>query len=209
MIDYGSIGGRSIRSEATLKQIGMKVNRSKLGWFLKNIRRKSPELSDEELINELANWMEVNPGCIDTSGVSHPGRYSYSTVGYGVFSLLGERYRMGRIEVYDDKVESYGYAIDEGTYTMPFVAANQFENFIESLETDLPINIEIGSHGWCETECALDLGFDSVEQMRDPEKVKEYRQKKNDDYARSEGYKDFDDKLANSRFGDLRLKTKK
>lgn len=185
----------------------MKVDRSKLGWFLKNIRRKSPELSDEELINELANWMEVNPGCIDNDGVSHPGRFSYSTVGYGVFSLLGERYRMGRIEIFDSEDQS-GYPVSEGIYTMPFVAANQFENFIESLETDLPINIEIGSHGWCESECARDLGFESVEQMKDPEKVKEYRQKKNDEWARSEGYKDHDDMLANSKFGDLRLKNK-
>jgi hypothetical protein len=186
----------------------MKVDRSKLGWFLKNIRRKSPELSDEELINELANWMEVNPGCIDNEGVSHPGRFSYSTVGYGVFSLFGERYRMGRIEIFDSEDES-GYAVSEGSYSMPFVAANQFENFIESLETDLPINIEIGSHGWCESECARDLGFESVEQMKDPEKVKEYRQKKSDEWAREQGYKDYDDLLANSKFGDLRLKTKK
>jgi hypothetical protein len=45
--------------------------------------------------------------------------------------------------------------------------------------------------------------------MKDPEKVKEYRQKKSDDWAREQGYKDYDDLLANSKFGDLRLKTKK
>ena len=36
--------------------------------------------------------------------------------------------------------------------------------------------------------------------MGDPEKVKEYRRKKNDDYARERGYKDWDDLLANSKF---------
>ncbi len=72
-------------------------------------------------------------------------RYSYSTVGYGVFSLLGERYRMGRIEVFDREDES-GYQVHEGFYCMPFEAAAKFEDFIEALETDLPIHLEIGSH---------------------------------------------------------------
>jgi hypothetical protein len=71
---------------------------------------------------------------------------------------------------------------------------------MESLETDLPINIEIGSHKWCESECAKSLGFKDSQEMGDPEKVKEYRRKKNDDYARERGYKDWDDLLANSKF---------
>jgi hypothetical protein len=37
--------------------------------------------------------------------------------------------------------------------------------------------------------------------MRDDEKVKEYRRKKNDEYAKSSGYKDWDDLIANSKFG--------
>ena len=179
----------------------MKVSRKDLEWFLKNIRRgaEGQELTDEVLADKLASYMETNPACIDINGVSNPGRFSYSTVGYGVFSLFGEKYRMGRIEIFDSKDDS-GYAVSEGTYSMPFVAANQFEDFIESLETDLPINIEIGSHQWCESECAKSLGFESVEEMRDPEKVKEYRRKKNDDYAREQGYKDWDDLLANSKW---------
>ena len=170
----------------------MKVSREDLQHFLKNIRRKSPELSDEELVNELANWMEVNSGCVSTNEASHPGRYSYSTVGYGVMSLFGERYRMGRIEVFDRKNDS-GYAVHEGAYSMPFVAANQFEDFIDSLETDLPINIEIGSYEWCAEECAKDLGFRNKEEMQDPENVKEYRRNNNDKYAREQGYKDWED----------------
>lgn len=179
----------------------MKINRKDLKWFMKNIRHHSDgkELNDEELVEKLAMYMERNPGCVDVHGVSDPGRYYYSTVGYGVFSLLGEKYRMGRIEIFDSQDES-GYQVDEGTYTMPFVAANQFENFIESLETDLPINIEIGSHKWCETECAKSLGFETVEEMRDPEKVKEYNRKKNDLYAQEQGYKDWDDLMANSKW---------
>ena len=106
---------------------------------------------------------------------------------------------MGRIEIFDSQDES-GYAVSEGIYTMPFVAANQFEDFIESLETDLPINIEIGSHQWCETECAKSLGFETVEEMRDPEIIRAFQRKKNDEYAQKQGYKDWDDLLANSKF---------
>ena len=167
-----------------------------------NIRTHSDgkELTDEELVDKLATWMERNPGCVDVHGVSDSGRFYYSTVGYGVFSLMGEKYRMGRIEIFDQEDES-GYAVSEGIYTMPFVAANQFEDFIESLQTDLPINIEIGSHEWCEKECATSLGFETPEEMRDPEKVKEYRRKKNDVYAQEKGYKDWDDFMNNSKFG--------
>ena len=185
----------------------MKINRKDLLWFLQNIRRRAEgqELTDEQLVEQLAMWMERNPGCVDVHGVSDPGRYSYSTVGYGVFSLLGEKYRMGRIEVFDSEDES-GYQVEEGTYTMPFIAANQFEDFIESLNTDLPININIGSHQWCETECAKSLGFETVEEMRDPENVKAFQRKKNDIYAKERGYKDWDDLMANSKFAPLKKK---
>ena len=179
----------------------MKINRKDLKWFMKNIRHHSEgkELNDEELVEKLAMYMERNPGCVDVHGVSDPGRFHYSTVGYGVFSLLGEKYRMGRIEIFDSQDES-GYAVSEGIYIMPFVAASQFEDFMDSLETDLPINIEIGSHQWCEMECAKLLGFETPEEMRDPENVKSFQRKKNDIYAQEQGYKDWDDLLANSKF---------
>jgi hypothetical protein len=112
---------------------------------------------------------------------------------------MGEKYRMGRIEVFDREDES-GYQVHEGAYTMPFEAANQFEDFIESLETDLPINIEIGSHNWCEEECAKSLGFENSEAMRDPENVKKYRMMKNDEYAREQGYEDWNDLLSKSKW---------
>jgi hypothetical protein len=126
-------------------------------------------------------------------------RFTYSTVGYGVFSLLGEKYRMGRIEVFDREDDS-GYQIHEGIYTMPFAAAHSFEEWIEDLETDLPINIEIGSHEWCTEECAKALGFTDSEQMREPEVVEEYRKKKNDEYAKEQGYEDWNDLLAKSKW---------
>jgi hypothetical protein len=180
----------------------MKISRKDLEWFMKNIRRHSEgeDLTDEQLVDKLAMYMERNPGCVDIHGVSDKGRFYYSTVGYGVFSLLGEKYRMGRIEVFDSEDES-GYAVSEGIYTMPHIAANQFEDFIDSLQTELPINIEIGSHQWCENECAKSLGFETTEEMRDPEKIKEFQKKKNNVYAKERGYKDWDDLMANSKFG--------
>ena len=179
----------------------MKISRKDLKWFMTNIRTHADgkELTDEELVDQLATYMENNPRCIDIHGVSNPGRFYYSTVGYGVFSLMGEKYRMGRIEVFDSEDES-GYAVSEGIYTMPHISASQFEDFMDSLETELPINIEIGSHAWCEKECAKSLGFETPEEMRDPEKVKAFQRKKNDIYAQGRGYKDWDDLLANSKF---------
>jgi hypothetical protein len=106
---------------------------------------------------------------------------------------------MGRIEIFDSEDES-GYAVSEGIYTMPHVAASQFEDFIDALQTDLPINIEIGSHDWCEKECAKSLGFETPEEMRDPENIRVYQRNKNDIYARERGYKDWDELLANSKF---------
>ena len=188
----------------------MKVSRTDLKWFLQNIRRRAEldekELTDEFLANELANYIEINPGCINMDESNRSGRYYYSTVGYGVFSLLGERYRMGRVEIFDKQNES-GYQIDEGVYCMPFEAANQFEQFIENIETDLPINIEIGTHKWCQEAVSEELGI-PVDKLNDTETKKEFYRKKNDLYAQEKGFKDFDDLLANSPLGDLRLNKK-
>ena len=187
----------------------MKINRKNLEWYLQNIRRKyeGKELTDTELVNELANWMEINPACVDMGEASHSGRFSYHTVGYGVFSLLGEKYRMGRVEIFDKEDDS-GYATSEGIYTMPHIAANQFEDFIGTLRTDLPINIEIGSHEWCVMECEKELGIEKG-MLHDKETVKEYNKKKNDKYAQERGYKDWDDLLADSIFAPKKNEDKK
>ena len=36
--------------------------------------------------------------------------------------------------------------------------------------------------------------------MNNPDKVKEYRKQKNDEYAKEKGYKDWEDLLANSKW---------
>lgn len=177
----------------------MKIDRKKLEWFLQNIRRENQNVTDTELVDRLARWMEVNPDCINMDEPSDRGRYSYSTVGYGVMTLLGEKYRMGRIEIFDREDES-GYQVDEGDYCMPFIAANQFEDWIEALETDLPIQISIGNIDWCQQECAKALGFENKDEMNDKEKVAEYRRKKNDTFAKEQGYEDWDDLLAKSKW---------
>jgi hypothetical protein len=177
----------------------MKVNRDDIKYFIYNVKRRFPEATEEEFADHLANYIELNPDCIDVNGKARRGRFSYHTVGYGVMSLFGEKYRMGRIEVFDSKDES-GYQVHEGSYSLPFEAASQFEDFIESIETDLPIHIELGSHEWCTEECAISLGFKNEEEMRDPEAVKAYRRKKNDEFAVSQGYKDWDDLMANSKW---------
>ncbi len=181
----------------------MKVNRKDLLWFIKNVRikaeRDKKDLTDEYLAEHLAGYIEVNPACVQLNEPSHRGRYHYSTVGYGVFSLFGDMYRMGRIEVFDKEDDS-GYAVHEGAFSMPYVAANQFEDFMDALETDLPIHIEIGSHKWCSEECAKSLGFNNAEEMQDPDNVAAYRKRANDEYARSQGYTDWHDLIANSKF---------
>ena len=177
----------------------MKVNRQDLKYFIYNVKGRFPEATEEEFADHLAKYIEMNPSCIDLEGKAKRGRFSYHSVGYGVYSLFGEKYRMGRIEIFDREDES-GYAVSEGSYSLPHEVGKQFEDFIESIETDLPIEISIGSHKWCADECAKSLGFKDEEEMRDPEKVKAYRKKKNDEYAVSQGFKDFDDWIANSKW---------
>jgi hypothetical protein len=82
---------------------------------------------------------------------------------------------------------------------MPFIAANQFEDFIETLETDLPIHISIGSVDECNRATAEELGIDP-DKMHDDETKKAFWRKKNDVYATEQGFKDWDDLLANSKF---------
>jgi len=186
----------------------MKIDRQDIKYFLDNITRKAErdkvEITNEYLANELCNYMEVNPGCVNMDESNRKGRYYYSTVGYGVYSLLGERYRMGRVEIFDRQNDS-GYQVDEGVYCMPFEAANQFEQFIENIETDLPINIEMGTMGQCRAAVAEELGIPE-DKLNDAETQKAFYRKKNDEEAQKLGYKDFDDQLEKSGLGDLRIK---
>ena len=161
----------------------MKANGNDLALFIRIIKGKNKDINNQELGLELAKYIENNPGCISLDESPNQGRYSYRTVGYGVFSLLGEFYSMGRIEIYD-KEEDSGFNIGEGGYCMPFTAANQFCSFIESLKTDLPISFDIGSVKNCEFEVSEILGI-PVEKLNDMETKKAYYKEKNKNNEKS------------------------
>lgn len=126
-------------------------------------------------------------------------RYSYSCVGYGVFSLLGEIYRMGRIEMFDNQEES-GYAVHEGFFCLPFEASAKFENLIDSLQTDFPMHFELGSMKWCSRAVSEHLGI-PVDKLNDMDTKKAfYREKyiKDYGYTPEEGAKKLEEKLKNN-----------
>jgi hypothetical protein len=104
-------------------------------------------------------------------------RYCYTTVGYGVFSLLGECYRMGRIEEHDTESET-GYATDEGTYCIPFDVVNKFEDFIESLESDLPLSFNFGSVDRCSSATSEKLGIPKDKLHDEKTQIEYFRKKK-------------------------------
>ena len=110
-------------------------------------------------------------------------RYSYSTTGYGVFSLMGEVYATGRIEVYDEK-EWSGYAISEGNYWVPLNVEDTVRKFFRNLKTDEPILIEIGNFYDCERASAEKLDCE-VEDLNDFDFVKKYHQKKYNEFLDS------------------------
>ena len=163
----------------------MKIDRQRLADWITQIQQDTPDLSTEEFSDRLASLMESHPSSINPYGVSQPGRFSYSTVGYCVMTPLGEKYRIGRIEVSDGENES-GYPVHEGAYWMPHNAARQFEEFIDSMETELPVLIQIGSSEWCQSECASALGFSSPEEMNRPEKISEFWKSKREQQGNSE-----------------------
>jgi hypothetical protein len=57
----------------------------------------------------------------------------------------------------------------------------------------------------CRAAVAEELGIPE-DMLNDNETKREFYKKKNDEDAQKKGYKDFDDMLANSSLGDLRIK---
>jgi hypothetical protein len=106
---------------------------------------------------------------------------------------------MGRVEIFDTEDES-GYASDEGSYCLPHAAAAKFEDFIESLRTDLPICIEMGSVEQCQNETGKALGIDA-DKLHDAETKKAYWAVKNEIFAKEQGYESWADLLVKSKFG--------
>jgi hypothetical protein len=155
----------------------MKVNRKALLRVLAQLRQSSPSsLSDQEVVARLADYMENHPSSIDLYGPSRQNRFSYATVGYGVQSLLGEKYRLGRIEVFDSQNES-GHQTQEGTYCIPHQTAGAFQDFIENLKTPLPIHVSLGSLKWCKEECAKALKLSGPADLHEQRIIDQHRKK--------------------------------
>lgn len=107
-------------------------------------------------------------GCEKRDG----GRFHYSTVGYGVFSLLGEKYRVGRIEEFDEGGERRTV---EGAYCVPHSMSKEVENFLEGLSGELPIYVSIGSQESCRKACAEALGLGGPEELGRKDVVDRFR----------------------------------
>lgn len=170
----------------------MKIDRYRLSHLLEDLQKEGPLPAPKELAEKIASFLEDHPSCVNPFLQSEQEkRFSYSTVGYGIFNLLGEKYRMGRVEIFDRESKS-SYQVDEGTYCMPYETAAQFEEFIESLQTDLPIQFEMGRVSDCQEACAQALGLSSAKDLSDPKIVEEYNKKSWDRLAHREGYPDFE-----------------
>jgi len=134
----------------------MKINSAKLLKGLQDIRKEDPQATDESLAKKLAIFIETNFHRLVKQETSS-ARFSYSTVGYGIFSL-------------------------------PHAVASDFEDIIDSLETELPISISLGSVKWCEEEYAKALGLPGPDSLRDQETIDRHRQNQLEKYAQSQGF---------------------
>ena len=129
---------------------------------IENFLKRYPEYKDKDI--------EVYP----------TKRYSYSTTGYGVFSLMGEFYASGRIEIYDGESES-GFAISEGKYWVPIQEEGKVRDFFDNLETTLPLEIRLGHFEECQKAVSEKLDI-PVDKLHDKDVVKEYWTKKHQEY---------------------------
>ncbi len=111
------------------------------------------------------------------------GRYSYSTTGYGIFSLLGYYYASGRIEVYD-REDGGGYAIDEGSYWVPLKDEGKVRDFFDDLETTDPLYIKIGNFEACQKAVSDETGI-PVDKLNDREEVRKFGDKRHQEYLDS------------------------
>jgi len=89
-------------------------------------------------------------------------RYHYSTVGYGVFTRLGELYSIFRVEIYDNENES-PYSVSEAICYADHETAGKIRDFFDNLETDFPVYINMGSSEWCQKAVKEHLGVDDLQ----------------------------------------------
>ena len=141
-------------------------------WYKDNISECDGSMNtSEELLSKFKEYKkEYNPEKVK--------RFTYGTVGYGVFSIIGDFYRMGRIEVYDNEGDS-PFSYDEGTFCLPFEQSEEFEDWIMGTSSDYPMQISLGSVEDCKSIIIDKLGmyketFDNKEVRAEYWKNKKY-----------------------------------
>jgi len=156
---------------------------NKKGNSLKTIvKAENEDMARLEFLKEYSDshW-KFNTNSIDWIKLSK--RYTYSIVGMGIFSLLGEIYEGGRVEIYDRESNS-PYSDSEGGYFMPKSSMNDFYKFFDDLETDFPIKLDFGSMEMLQQAVSEELDI-PVDKLNDKKTMKKYREKKYQEYLKS------------------------
>lgn len=71
-------------------------------------------------------------------------------------TLFDQIYQTGTILTYDSESETEK-PVMIGRYNVPIEVANQFQDFVESLETEFPLFISFGTEQSCKQEAAKEL----------------------------------------------------
>ena len=71
-------------------------------------------------------------------------------------TLFDQIYQTGTILTYDSESETEK-PVMIGRYNVPIEVANQFQDFVESLETEFPLFISFGTEQLCKQEAAKEL----------------------------------------------------
>ena len=152
-------------------------------WTINTTRYKTSGIIEAETETEARKlFLKENDEYTDEDIIycRPSGRYNYSTVGYGIFSLLGYFFASGRIEIFDRENDS-GYATDEGTYWVGLQDEDKVRDFFDDLETNMPLKISIGSMADIEQATADEVGV-PVDKLRDEDVKKEYAKKRHQEY---------------------------
>lgn len=71
-------------------------------------------------------------------------------------TLFDQIYQTGTILTYDSESETEK-PVMIGRYNVPIEVANQFQDFVESLETEFPLFVSFGTEQMCKQEAAKEL----------------------------------------------------
>lgn len=91
--------------------------------------------------------------------------------------LLDQVYQSGKILVYHSETEEEE-PVAYGSYRVPYELAAHFEAFIESLESDLPIQLSVGSESQCVKAATIGSSLQDVVEDFEVESPKAVHKKK-------------------------------